>query len=188
MNSATRLGLGIMTHAPSKLLQPFTHFQSPKARLQPGSHLEIYVDGSAGHAGGDVGAAARATIPDGTTIIMKQYLGKLRKFSSQDGEIFGAMLALRILKATEPLRFTHATIFTDSKWTIHRLLNDKARDGELVRRFDDEARRLKLTHLRGLQLQWVPAHRRVLGNELVDLDAKAAALGESSIVWLRRGV
>ncbi|KAJ7201285.1 hypothetical protein GGX14DRAFT_340035, partial [Mycena pura] len=113
------------------------------------------------------------------TMIMKEYLGKSSDHHTIDGEILGALLGLRIIKTVaRPSCVTRATMFIDSKQAIRRLLSDRSRDGLMVRRFDDELRSMK--HMSVIDLAWVPAHRGVLMNELVDLDAKAAALGDSS--------
>lgn len=146
----------------------------------------VFTDGSARYRDGGVGGAARANTPFGT-MIMKEYLGKSSDHRSIDGEILGALLGLRIIKTVaQPSSVTRATMFIDSKQAIRRLLSDGSRDGLLLRRFDDELKSIK--HMSVINLAWVPAHRGVLMNELVDLDAKAAALGDSSTIVVERGL
>ncbi|KAJ7508604.1 hypothetical protein B0H11DRAFT_35553 [Mycena galericulata] len=135
----------------------------------------VYADGS-GYRGG-VGGAARAKTPHGT-LVMKEYLGTLGDHLPVEGEILGVILGLRIIKSVPGL--TRATILTDCQQAIRELVSGKSEHDLLLDRFDRELQGME-KRLGCIRLAWVPGHRGIVTNELVDKDAKAAAAGETSI-------
>ncbi|KAJ7070573.1 hypothetical protein C8F01DRAFT_1106899, partial [Mycena amicta] len=178
MNTALRLRLGLPAH--HALLHPRSYATPTAAKQLLGTdsrlkkrtvnNLEVFTDGSRRLFG--VGGAARADTPLGT-IVMKEYLGQYSDHRSLDAEFLGAILGLRIIKTVAAQsRYKvalSATVFMDCDGAISKLVlpdRRKERDALLTRRFDEEMKSLEKTG--------------VLGNELVDLDAAAAAYGETS--------
>ncbi len=103
-------------------------------------------------------------------------------------EIAGTILALDIIKSTT--RLTKATILIDSQAAILALQSGQTKSGRyLVEEFHRQAQRLqsKRRSLR-IRIQWVPGHVGMIGNKMVDAEAKLAAEGSSTPLFDKRSV
>jgi len=151
--------------------------QYAKEPVEEKDELRVYADGSRYHGG--MGGAARAEIGRGT-VVVKEYLGSSERHRAVEGEIVGAISAVKIIKA-EP-SITRAAIFIDCQQAIRELASGRSKHTRLLQRFQEEVRGMKKSLQ--IRLVWVPAHEGIAMNELVDQDAKDAALGESTAACL----
>ncbi|KAJ7269248.1 hypothetical protein B0H12DRAFT_1067573 [Mycena haematopus] len=142
MNTLARLGLGLRptvafspigAHIPRRhiaTLQPRIHMHISKSREEGREYarqlrkegLHVYTDGSRKLHGG-VGGAARATIPGGT-VVVTQYLGSARDYSSIEAEMLGIILGVKIAQIFPSN--TELTIFSDCQPAIRGLLSGKS--------------------------------------------------------------
>lgn len=140
----------------------------------------VFSDGSRFEGG--VGAAAVATMSDGTTHTQQAHLGPTTEQIVFGAELCGAMLALHII-TTIP-RLTKATILIDSQAAIKALVRRHPQPGqhlvELVHtRFAALKKRRRTLRL---HIVWVPGHVEVDSNEAVNVRAKEAAQGMSFVL------
>ncbi len=108
------------------------------------------------------------------------YLGPDTHHTVFEAELIGAILALDIIKSTA--RLVKATILIDSQAAILVIQSGQTKSGQyLVEEFHCQACQLqaKRRSLR-IHIQWVPGHISVLGNKMVDAEAKLAAQGSTS--------
>ena len=135
------------------------------------NHQIIYTDGS--NINQKVGAAA---VDIDNRIILKSFLGKALHYTVYSAELRGInlalLLALRQKVQTKTTR--EVTVFTDNQAAIRSLANPSERPGLATVR--DIIK--KIEQLRSLQivvnLQWIPAHIGIEGNERADVAAKEA--------------
>lgn len=136
----------------------------------------VYSDGSGEH--GRVGAAAVAAHPQGGIIARRAYLGQLTRHTVFEGELFGVLLALRMVRELPGI--VDVVVCLDNQSAIIRVRDPRPKPGQLITTAIHEALARLRKHRAGfrLQLVWVPGHEGVEGNELADLHAKQAAAGE----------
>ncbi|KAI0046409.1 hypothetical protein FA95DRAFT_1454963, partial [Auriscalpium vulgare] len=137
-------------------------------------------DGSA--CDGKVGAAA-VLLRDGCRPrILRYHLGKVSDHTVYEAEYVGLLLAVELLRTEDDANRSTA-ISVDNQATLRALRTRTSRPGQyLATAFVSSATSLKKTRRRGftLTLRWVPGHEDLEGNELADVEAKAAAAGASS--------
>ncbi|KAJ6601350.1 hypothetical protein DFH09DRAFT_842953, partial [Mycena vulgaris] len=92
-----------------------------------------------------------------------------------EGEMLGVILGLEIINMVPSV--TEATIFIDCQQAIRELVSGKSKHKALIERFEHEVRSLRKS-ISSICLAWVPGHAGIELNELVDMDAKAAAVGK----------
>jgi len=162
--------------------------ESIKQEAEDNSDVKIYTDGSGFE--GNVGAVAvlyRKGSEEPEKILCF-HLGSLKKHTTFEGEAVGSILAAWMLQGRPEVGQTKITSYTDSQVFIKATGARKSGPGQyLVMEY------LGLTETMGnntdvpyptdttkFALNWVAAHKGVMGNEKVDEEAKRAAQGESS--------
>ncbi|TFY75555.1 hypothetical protein EWM64_g8458, partial [Hericium alpestre] len=141
----------------------------------------VYSDGSA-HGGG-VGAAAVLLRVGRAPRKLQYHLGSNTKHTVFEAELATALLALELIR-TETDASKSTSVAIDNQAAIHALSCTKPKPGHhLAAAFHSEAARLKaMQQGRGYQLRirWIAGHEGCEGNEMADVEAKAAAEGEGS--------
>ena len=135
--------------------------------------LRVYTDGSVD----DTGAGAAFCIPEMGKISRRYHLPKLNIFTV---ELVAILMALNYISELPQLPM-FVTVLSDSLSALAAI----ERDGKSSRE-DVVIEILSVAHqleVRGcaVQLQWVPAHVGLAGNELADRAAKAAAANRDAI-------
>lgn len=144
------------------------------ARLEESDTITFYTDGSG--EGDQVGAAA-VTGYGGVCRVERALLGALTRHTVFEGELFGVLLALRMV-LTLP-KVLDVAICLDNQSAIVRAHSPRAKSGQLITAAIHDALETIRKDRPGftLQLVWVPGHDDVEGNELADLHAKQASSG-----------
>ncbi|CAK5264808.1 unnamed protein product [Mycena citricolor] len=193
----------------ARLLSARTHRRSP-ARITPvqaaatAPPLIVYTDGSH-HRDGGSGAAARTLTPWGETLVLREFLGAAEEHSSTGAELLGLVLGMQALRLVGEMMMhrarragrrsgvERAVILTDCQPVLRILANpaaETAREGEfrpLINRFFEASVLAARVGVQDVQLRWIRGHAGVVGNESVDLDAKAARMGHTG-AFLVRGI
>lgn len=143
--------------------------------LEDSDTYVIYSDGSG--EGDVVGASAVAAHPLGGVLVHRARLGHLSAHTVFEGELFGIVLALRII--TELPEVVDAAICLDNQSAIVRAHKPRPKSGQiLTTAIHDAVERIRADRPDfRLRLVWVPGHNDVDGNELADLHAKKASAG-----------
>ncbi|RMZ90276.1 hypothetical protein DV736_g2490, partial [Chaetothyriales sp. CBS 134916] len=138
----------------------------------------IYTDGSG--INGHVGAAAVIlSTPNSISspVLQRrtQYMGTDTQSTVYAAELKGILLALEILIANPNPEHNSFTIFTDNQSALKTLRNPGNTSGQSI--LVELLQTLDKATVSGLDVhfRWIPAHRGVPGNEIVDLIAKEAA-------------
>lgn len=129
--------------------------------------LFIYTDGSG--INGKVGAAAVS--PNYT---VRRYLGPLTSFTVYSGELYGIMLAIGMaIYRIQPIE-GRLIVCIDNQASIQAVQSPGASSGQYLVKLIVR----QINHLRSrgieVELHWIPAHRGIPGNDLVDIAAKQA--------------
>jgi ribonuclease HI len=141
--------------------------------------IKIYTDasGSEGH----IGAAAVLWREgrDGERTL-KYRVGKMSQHEVYEGEGYGAILGLEMLKDEDDI--TTVSIGVDNQAAIMALTRLKLKTAQHI--FDNIHRRLAAIKRRNprlkINVRWTPGHTGIVGNERADVLAKEAALGDPS--------
>jgi ribonuclease HI len=143
--------------------------------------IRIYTDGSGTE--GKAGAAAALYRKGGRTKVLGYHLGPLAKHTTYEAEAVGVLLGLELLGRERDAR--KATIFLDNQGVIQAVGNTHARSGQhILGHIHGKANKLAEPTRRrcktDLTITWVSGHDGVEGNEKADVEAKKAALNDSS--------
>jgi ribonuclease HI/exonuclease III len=143
--------------------------------------IRVYSDGSALE--GNTGAAA-VLLRDGKTPRTLQYrLGPDSEHTVHEAELIGLLLGMHLIK-TEKRTDTTCAIGIDNQAAIGTLQSDLRRPGQHIAReiirLGEQIRKGRRRSKFKLTIRWVAGHEGVEGNEMADLEAKAAARGTQS--------
>ncbi|KAH0209288.1 hypothetical protein KCV03_g10337, partial [Aureobasidium melanogenum] len=132
------------------------------------THALIYTDGS--EISGEVGAAAWCPKAERAK---SRYMGNNTTSTVYAAELVGIELALQIAQELEGC--TGTTIFTDNQAAIQAIAHPAVSSGQYITY--RVIREIEKARQKGIQveLQWVPSHQGIPGNEEVDRLAKQAA-------------
>jgi len=132
------------------------------------THALIYTDGS--EISGEVGAAAWCPEAGRSK---SRYMGDNATSTVYAAELVGIELAIQIAQELEGC--TGATIFTDNQAAIQAVARPTVSSGQYITfRVIGEIEKARRKGIE-VELQWVPSHQGVPGNEEVDKLAKQAA-------------
>ena len=148
------------------------HHLCTTSPLNNSSGAHIYTDGS-GISNG-IGAAMYCHTDQQ---IEQQYLGKSSESMVYAAELEAIHMAVTHIK-DHPMQFTETRIFSDSQPAMRSLAKPKRQSGQsIIKRILDEIDALHLiTPTFAMQLEWVPRHVGIDGNEKADQAAKSAAI------------
>ena len=156
--------------------------------------LKLYSDGSAHD--GHVGAAAILLNGFRPMRVARHYLGPITKHTVHEAEGVGQLLALGLLRTeTSNIGRTSISMGVDSQSSIRAHANRCPKAGGYI---TAEIHKFHgtLTEIHGkldLQINWVPGHKGIYGNDCVDEQAKKAAEGpeqnlNSRVGFLRKAI
>lgn len=145
------------------------------------THALIYTDGS--EISGEVGAAAWCPKAERAK---SRYMGNNTTSTVYAAELVGIELALQIAQELEGC--TGTTIFTDNQAAIQAIAHPAVSSGQYITY--RVIREIEKARQKGIQveLQWVPSHQGIPGNEEVDRLAKQAAGWDESSKSVRLDV
>jgi ribonuclease HI len=143
--------------------------------------IKIFTDGSG--LDGKAGAAAALYRSNRPPKVLRYHLGPLTQHTTTDSEAVGAVLGMTLLYAERNV--TTVSVNLDNQSVISATGIRRPRPGqhiivELTNLADEAAARFG-NQLK-LALRWISGHSGIDGNELVDIEAKKAAQGDSSEV------
>lgn len=138
----------------------------------PADWAILYSDGS--EVEEKVGSAAALFTPGSEPKTINYNMGGSRTSTIYSAELYGIGLALFL--ALHNAKKKNVIVFTDNQSAIKKLRNPDNKSGQEYLKSIIS----KLEHLKSegctVRIQWVPGHRDIEGNELVDKLAKEAAL------------
>jgi ribonuclease HI len=141
------------------------------------SDYKIFTDGSGQN--GKAGASA-VLYRNGEPQALRSltyHLGDLTRYTINDAESVGALLAAWLVRTTPGFARYSFSIFTDSQILIRSLKKRSTGSGRyLINAF----RQVTSTLQTPLKILWIPGHSKVSGNKEADNLAKRAAQGQSS--------
>jgi len=142
---------------------------------QPDNSAHIYTDGSG------INDRIGATMYCHTDQQVKQrYLGKSSESMVYAAELEAIHMAVIHAKDHLTPQFTECRTFSDSQPAMTSLAKPKRQSGQsIIKRIPDEIDALHLTRpTYAMQIEWVPGHVGIDGNEKADQAAKSAAIEE----------
>ena len=140
--------------------------------------VQIFTDGSGFNNG--IGAAAILRRPGKADKILRFHLGSAKEHTVYNGEQVGMVLGAELLRREGYLHSAYMGV--DNQAAIQAVLSRDSRSGHtLTDMFLQVLQQATDKHqLEDFQIQWVPGHAQIAGNEAVDAEAKRAAEGETS--------
>lgn len=146
------------------------------------SDLVIYSDASGRQ--GHLGAAAAAIDEmQQTTDRVQIQVGSMDRWSVHAAELIGILYAINIINLVAVRRWTRshsrvrsATIFSDSMSASQAIQNPGNKLGQQIIHAILQAAKNTKTHGTAIQLQWIPGHCEIPGNDIADQLVKEAAI------------
>ena len=138
--------------------------------LDSQNHLILYINDSG--INNKIGAAAVFPLQ---RIICKTFLSPSHCFTVYSEELQGIALALNIiLSQLTDSQISQTKIFTDNQSTIRSTKNPLSQSGQHILQFIIGF--INMLREKGIdpELHWVPAHKEIEGNKLIDVAAKEA--------------
>ncbi|KAF8591816.1 ribonuclease H-like protein, partial [Ramaria rubella] len=140
--------------------------------MNPPTASGVYSDGSC--IDGRVGAAAVLFRDGQRKRSLRKYLGKENHHTVFEAELVGMCLGVELLRTERNVNM--ASINIGSQAALQSTQNNKPGSGKhLVDSLIKDFSVLKKRHTRAkLEVNWVPGHAGIRGNEVMDKEAKAA--------------
>jgi ribonuclease HI len=109
------------------------------------------------------------------SIIAHQHLGTESSYNVFAAELTAIHLAIRMLENVP--QYTKCIIYVDSQAAIKAITSPGRQSGQsIIRAILDNVEELRRQNLNiSISMVWIPGHEDILGNELVDIEAKKAA-------------
>ena len=117
--------------------------------------------------------------------ILRYRLGASSNYSSRDAEYVGCIMALWLLKGENPLSQAPISLCMDSQAFIQSIGARRASSGsylsdEFIKQAEHMTRFRILEESNKIQLCWIAAHSKVIGNERANSEAPTATRGTVS--------
>jgi ribonuclease HI len=147
--------------------------------LTDDTDYKIFSDGS-GHDNG-IGSAAILYERNRTRPLrsLHYYLGTPNKQNTYEAEVAGALLALWVLRTTPETIGKRVTLYINNQSVLKAIDSPTATPGQFLL----NSLRLSVNEIGcKLTLRWISGHSKVKGNEDIDILAKTAAEGRSSVL------
>jgi len=151
---------------PNKKAAKASHDQT----IHDSDTISIYTDGSG--IDGHIGAAAYSPT---TSQTQRLYLGSEANYNVYTAEISALELATTIAKEAPP-NYTKCVIYVDSQAAIKGIIKPHKQSGQtIITAAIDCIESLQCQRPMEVTIAWIPGHKDIEGNEIVDQQAKQAA-------------
>lgn len=152
--------------------------EAKNTRAPRKGETHVYTDGSGIE--GRIGAAAMMRTKEGQWMAVRYSLGSAEQHTVYEAELAGILLALYMANGGRRIRWL--TMFMDNQAAIKVLkIEAGGTQSYLTEALQKACTKFKKKHKGAtIEIRWVPGHEGVIGNELVDMQAKKAAMQGSS--------
>jgi ribonuclease HI len=145
--------------------------------------IKLYTDGSSHNDAILVGAAAVLYRKGRPSCMLKYHLGPASKHTVYEAELIGLLLGIHLIK-TEKRSRTSCALGADNQAAIQALQSELTKPGQHIAaeflKIASQIDKARGNRKYSLTVRWTAGHTGIAGNEKADVEAKAAAEGESS--------